>query len=62
MFINEDDMPPILTFNEACEYLYIGRNTMLKLLHKGALKGFRVGNRWRIRREDLVEFTKKLNY
>ena len=46
----------VLTFAEAVEYLYIGRNTLLKLLHNGTIKGFKVGNRWRIKKEDLLEF------
>ena len=49
MYYNENELPAILTFAEAVEYLYIGRNTLLKLLHK-------VGNRWRIKKEDLLEF------
>ena len=61
MYENEDGLYPILTVEEAREYLNIGRNTILKLLHHGALKGFKVGRQWRIRREDLIEFTKTMN-
>ena len=56
MYYNENELPAILTFAEAEEYLYIGRNTLLKLLHNGTIKGFKVGNRWRIKKEDLLEF------
>jgi len=56
MYYNENELPAILTFAEAVEYLYIGRNTLLKLLHNGTIKGFKVGNRWRIKKEDLLEF------
>ena len=35
MYYNENELPAILTFAEAVEYLYIGRNTLLKLLHNG---------------------------
>lgn len=59
MFLNEDDLPLILTFSEAMEYLFVSRNTLLKLLHEKELKGFKAGNRWRIRKDDLIEFTKK---
>ena len=55
MYYNENELPAILTFAEAVEYLYIGRNTLLKLLHNGTIKGFKVGNRWRIKKEDLLE-------
>ena len=30
-------------FAEAVEYLYIGRNTLLKLLHNGTIKGIQSG-------------------
>ena len=56
MYYNENELPAILTFAETVEYLYIGRNTLLKLLHNGTIKGFKVGNRWRIKKEDLLEF------
>ena len=56
MYYDENELPAILTFAEAVEYLYIGRNTLLKLLHNGTIKGFKVGNRWRIKKEDLLEF------
>ena len=46
MYYNENELPAILTFSETVEYLYIGRNTLLKLLHNGTIKGFKVGNRW----------------
>ena len=35
MYYNENELPAILTFAEAVEYLYIGRNTLLKLLQSG---------------------------
>ena len=37
MYYNENELPAILTFAEAVEYLYMG-------------------NRWRIKKEDLLEF------
>lgn len=51
MYYNENELPAILAFSEAVEYLYIGRNTLLKLLHNGTIKGFKVGNRWRIKKK-----------
>ena len=56
VYYNENELPAILTFSETVEYLYIGRYTLLKLLHNGTIKGFKVGNRWRIKKEDLLEF------
>ena len=59
MLMSDEEMPSVLTFEEAREYLYVSRNTLLNLLHSKTLKGFKVGNRWRIRKDDLFEFTKK---
>lgn len=59
MYCSENELPPIMTFEETREYLFIGRNTLLNLLHAGILKGFKVGNRWRVRKEDLIEFTRQ---
>lgn len=38
VYYNENELPAILTFSETVEYLYIGRNTLLKLLHNGTIK------------------------
>ena len=62
MFLSDDDLPAILTFSEMREYLFVSRNTFLNLLHTKALKGFRVGKQWRIKKEDLIEFTKNENW
>ena len=53
MFEEFDD---ILTVEEACEALRIGRNTLYDLLHSGQLKGYRNGRVWRIPRESMIEF------
>lgn len=51
-----DQYPMILTFKDVQEILHIGRNLLLDLLHSGELPGFMVGNRWRIRKEDLIQY------
>lgn len=50
------EYPYILTFKQVQEILHIGRNLLLDLLHAGAIPGFMVGNRWRIRQEDLLDY------
>lgn len=59
MYYNEDDLPAILTFEETRDYLFIGRNTMLDILHSGELKAFKAGKKWRIRKDDLIDYTRK---
>ncbi len=38
----------ILTAEEACEALKIGRNAIYSLLNSGKLKGYRSGRVWRV--------------
>ena len=47
-----DDLE-ILTVEEACEALKIGRNAIYRLLISGKLKGYRNGCHWRIPRAAL---------
>jgi len=50
MFNNEYD---ILTVDEVMDYLYIGRNTLYKLLNDGELKAFKLGKSWKIPRKEI---------
>lgn len=49
----------ILTIDDAMDYLMIGRNTLYKLLQTGELKGFLVGNKWRIPMKSIKEYIDK---
>lgn len=53
-----EDIGDILTLPEIQFLLGIGKNTALKLIHSGELAAFRVGKQWRIRKADLIAFTK----
>ena len=53
MFDNYDD---ILTVAEVMELLYIGKNTVYRLLQEGELRGFRIGKTWRIPKSRLEEY------
>ena len=46
----------ILTTDEACEVLRIGKNALYELLQSGQLKGYRNGRVWRIPKKGVVEF------
>lgn len=46
----------LMTVDELCEALLIGKNTAYKLLTSGALKGFRIGKIWKIPKNSLKEF------
>ena len=51
-----DQIPEIMTLKECRHILKVGKNTMLDLLHEGRIEGFKVGNRWKIPKESVVEF------
>lgn len=51
-----DDFGEILTVEDVMEYLYIGRNTIYKLLNSGELTGFRIGRTWKIPRDCLNNY------
>lgn len=46
----------ILTADEACEVLRIGKNALYELLQSGQLKGYRNGRAWRIPKKSVIEF------
>ena len=46
----------LLTTDEACEALKIGKNALYALLKSGQLKAFRNGRVWRIPKGSLIEF------
>lgn len=46
----------LLTFEELCETLMIGRSTAYKLLHSGELKAFRIGRIWKIPKSGVLEY------
>jgi excisionase family DNA binding protein len=51
-----NDIPSIMTFNECKDILKVGKNTLLDLLHSNTIQGFKIGNRWKIPKESVVEF------
>lgn len=53
-------LPRLLTFKQAQEYLQIGKDSLLNLLHSGQLKGFKIKGRWRIHEDDLKDYLNRL--
>ncbi len=51
-----DNIPEILTFKECQLLLKVGKNTLLNMLHTNQLEGFKIGTRWKIPKETVVEF------
>ena len=50
------NIPEVMTFKECQKLLRVGKNTLLELLHTRQIDGFRIGNRWRVTKESVVEF------
>lgn len=46
----------IMTIDEVCDVLMIGRNAVYKLLNSGSLKAFRIGRVWKIPKESVDAF------
>ena len=51
-----ENIPEVMTLKECCEILRVGKNTMLDLLHTNRIEGFKIGSRWKIPKESVVEF------
>lgn len=48
----------IITVDELCEMLRIGRNKAYELLRSGKIKAFRCGRLWMISKQAVEEFVK----
>ena len=49
----DNDTTVLITVEEVCEALMIGKNAAYRLLVEGKIKGFRVGRIWKIPRVSL---------
>lgn len=49
-------IPEIMTFKECQKILKVGKNTLLDLIHTNQLKAFKVGSRWKISKQSVIEF------
>ena len=51
-----ENIPEVMTLKECQQLLKVGKNTMLELLHTKRIEGFKIGSRWKVKKESLVEF------
>jgi excisionase family DNA binding protein len=49
----------IFTINDLMEILKVTRRTLQDYIKKGKLKGFKIGNDWRVTREALNEYIER---
>lgn len=50
----------ILTLKELQVLLHIGKNTALKLVQSGDIEAFRVGKQWRVMKESVARYVRKM--
>ena len=50
------DLDDVLTFDEIKNILKIGRNKCYGLLQNNTIKSFRIGNSYRVRKDDLIDY------
>ena len=53
------DTDEILTFDEFCEFLNIGKNTAYLLLNTHKVQAFKIGRIWRIPKHAILEYILK---
>lgn len=53
-----DNYGDILSLEDICEILNIGKNTAYKLLNSQTIPGFKIGHVWKISKETLNDYIK----
>ena len=51
-----ETIPDILTFRECQSVLKVGKNTLLDMIHEKQIDAFRIGNRWKIPKDEIIEY------
>lgn len=49
----------LITIEELCEILTVGKNTAYRLLNNGEIPAFRIGRTWKIPRQSVTTFIHK---
>ena len=55
----DNENSPLITIDELCELLMIGRNAAYKLLTTGKIKSFKIGRVWKIPRDSIQSYIKE---
>ena len=54
MYNNESN--DLITIEDLCEMLFIGKNAAYHLLNTGEIKAFRSGRNWKIPRQSVINY------
>ena len=55
----ENEEQTLITVEELCEVLMIGKNSAYNLLRSGKIKSFRIGRIWKIPKESLNRYIRE---
>ena len=59
MYPTQAEMIDLITIDDMCDLLMIGRSTAYSLLRSGDIKGFKIGKVWKISRAALEVYIKE---
>ena len=59
VYHNFDSMPLVLSVEDVADTLAIGRNKAYGLVNSGTLKALKIGQHYRVPREEFIDFIKK---
>ena len=54
--MNRDTYSDLITVDELCDMLVIGKNTAYNLLNTQKIKAFRIGRTWKIARQAVIDY------
>ena len=54
--MNRDTYSDLITVDELCDMLAIGKNTAYNLLNTQKIKAFRIGRTWKIARQAVIDY------
>ena len=54
--MNRDTYSDLITVDELCNMLAIGKNTAYNMLNTKKIKAFRIGRTWKIARQDVIDY------
>lgn len=54
--MTKNDASEIITIDELCDMLQIGKNTAYRLLLNGEIQAFKIGRIWKIPKQAVISF------
>ncbi len=57
-----DNFDDVLTVDELCSILMIGRNTAYRILNENIIPAFRIGKCWKIPKCAVIDYLKHTNH